>query len=49
MRRFPNALERCYVSEQKHRFIEDFLLNYYSVTEMVERTGDAAGFSNEDV
>jgi putative transposase len=25
------------VSEQKQRFIEDFLLNYYSITELAER------------
>jgi predicted DNA-binding protein YlxM (UPF0122 family) len=25
------------VSEQKQRFIEDYLLNYYSVTELAER------------
>lgn len=25
------------VSEQRHRFLEDYLLNYYSVTELAER------------
>jgi predicted DNA-binding protein YlxM (UPF0122 family) len=25
------------VSEQKKRFIEDYLLNYYSITELAER------------
>jgi len=27
------------VSEQRQRFIEDYLLNYYSVTELAERFG----------
>jgi transposase len=27
------------VSEQRQRFIEDYLLNYYSITELAERFG----------
>ena len=27
------------VSEQRHRFLEDYQLNYYSITELAERFG----------
>jgi len=29
------------VSEQRQRFLEDYLLNYYSVTDLAERFGNA--------
>jgi predicted DNA-binding protein YlxM (UPF0122 family) len=31
------TLERCYLSDQRQRFIEDYLLNYYSISELAER------------